>query len=138
VLDIASGPGALTIPFAERVKSVIAVEPAAQMAAELMENARRSGLSNIMVIPKTWQEVPVADYKKRFDLVTCCHALWQFPHLLEQVRRMEFVSRGYCLPCPRCRYSERSSRSGWECRWKAATSSSCSLITSTTQGFIRT
>jgi len=96
VLDIASGPGALTIPFAERVKSVIAVEPAAQMAAELMENARRSGLSNIMVIPKPWQEVPVADYKKRVDLVTCCHALWQCPDLLEQVRRMEFVSRGYC------------------------------------------
>jgi SAM-dependent methyltransferase len=96
VLDIASGPGALTIPFAERVWSVMAIEPAPQMAVCLMENARRHGLKNIGVIPKTWQEVKEADYEKKFDMVTCCHALWQFPDLLEQVRRMERVSRGYC------------------------------------------
>ncbi|OPX61828.1 MULTISPECIES: class I SAM-dependent methyltransferase [unclassified Methanoregula] len=96
VLDIASGPGALTLPFAGCVKSVSAVEPAAQMAVSLMENARKSGLSNISIIPKTWQEFPVLDYEKRFDMVTCCHALWQFPDLLNQVRRMETVSRGYC------------------------------------------
>jgi len=96
VLDIASGPGALTLPFAGRVKSVTAIEPAAQMAACLAENTRKSRLSNIAIIQKTWQEIQVSDYEKQFDMVTCCHALWQFPDLLEQVRRMETVSRGYC------------------------------------------
>jgi SAM-dependent methyltransferase len=96
VLDIASGPGALTIPFAERVRDVMAVEPAPQMAACLMENAGRHKLNNIWVLPKTWQDVKVSDYEKKFDMVTCCHALWQFPDLLDQVRRMEAVSRGYC------------------------------------------
>lgn len=96
VLDIASGPGALTLPFAERVRSVMAIEPAPQMAACLMENAGNHNLNNIWVLPKTWQDVNISDYKKRFDMVTCCHALWQFPDLLEQVRRMESVSRGYC------------------------------------------
>jgi ubiquinone/menaquinone biosynthesis C-methylase UbiE len=96
VLDIASGPGALTIPFAERVRNVMAIEPAAQMAACLMENARRHGLKNIRVIPKVWQDVDVSDYEKQFDLVTCCHALWQFPDILGQIRRMETVCRGYC------------------------------------------
>jgi len=107
VLDIASGPGALTIPFAERVRSVMAIEPAPRMAVCLMENARRHGLKNIGVIPKTWQEVKETDYEKKFDMVTCCHALWQFPDLLEQVRRMETVSRGYCCLAHGVEVSER-------------------------------
>ncbi|MFA5269699.1 MAG: class I SAM-dependent methyltransferase [Methanoregula sp.] len=107
VLDIASGPGALTLPFAERVRSVMAIEPAHEMAACLMENARNRGLNNIGVIPKTWQEVNVPDYEKQFDMVTCCHALWQFPDLLDQVRRMETVSRGYCCLAHGVDVSER-------------------------------
>lgn len=96
VLDIASGPGALTIPFAERVCMVTAVEPAERMAAALMSSAQDRGLSNIDVIPQTWQEVDEAAYAKNYDLVVCCHALWQFPDILPQIRRMEAVSRGYC------------------------------------------
>ncbi|HII01856.1 TPA: class I SAM-dependent methyltransferase [Methanosarcinaceae archaeon] len=96
VLDIASGPGAVTVPFAERVCRVTAVEPAERMAAALMSYAQSRGLSNIEVIPQTWQEVDVAAYAKNYDLVICCHALWQFPDILPQIRRMEAVSRGYC------------------------------------------
>ncbi len=96
VLDIASGPGAITIPFAERVSRVIAVEPAETMAAELLRNAKRRNLTNIDVIPEIWQDVDVSAYAKQFDCVVCCHALWQFPDILHQVRRMESVSRGYC------------------------------------------
>jgi ubiquinone/menaquinone biosynthesis C-methylase UbiE len=96
ILDIASGPGAITVPFAERVRRVTAVEPAERMAGALMSYAQSRGLSNIDVIPQTWQEVDVAAYAKNYDLVICCHALWQFPDILQQVRRMEAVSRGYC------------------------------------------
>lgn len=96
VLDIASGPGAITVPFAERVCRVTAVEPAERMAAALMSYAQSRGLANIDVIPQTWQEVDTAAYEKNYDLVICCHALWQFPDILPQIRRMEAVSRGYC------------------------------------------
>lgn len=96
VLDIASGPGAVTIPFAERVFRVTAVEPAEQMAAALMSCAREKGLFNVELIPQPWQEIDVEAYAKQYDLVVCCHALWQFPDLLPQIRRMEKVSRGYC------------------------------------------
>jgi cyclopropane fatty-acyl-phospholipid synthase-like methyltransferase len=96
VMDIASGPGAITIPFAEQVHQVTAVEPAQEMAARLMENARQHGLENIRVIPQAWQDVNVTDYAGAFDMVVCCHALWQFTDLISQVRRMETISRGYC------------------------------------------
>ncbi|MDI9395565.1 MAG: class I SAM-dependent methyltransferase [Euryarchaeota archaeon] len=96
VLDIASGPGAITVPFAERVERVTAVEPAERMAAALMSYAEGRNLDNIDLIPQTWQDVDTAAYAKNYDLVICCHALWQFPDVLHQVRRMEEVSRGYC------------------------------------------
>jgi cyclopropane fatty-acyl-phospholipid synthase-like methyltransferase len=96
ILDIASGPGAITIPFAERVCRVTAVEPADRMATALMSYAQNRGLSNIEIIPKTWQEVDEVAYSKNYDLVICCHALWQFSDILSQIRRMEAVSRGYC------------------------------------------
>lgn len=96
VLDIASGPGAITIPFAERVCRVTAVEPAERMAAALISYTQSRGLVNIEVISRTWQEVDTAAYSKNYDLVICCHALWQFPDILSQIRRMEEVSRGYC------------------------------------------
>lgn len=96
ILDIASGPGAITIPFAERVGRVTAIEPAEKMAAALMSYAQNKGISNVEIIPKTWQEVDETAYSKNYDLVVCCHALWQFSDILSQIRRMEAVSRGYC------------------------------------------
>lgn len=96
ILDIASGPGAITIPFAERVYRVTSVEPAERMAAALRLYAQNRGLSNIEIIYKTWQEVDEAAYSKNYDLVICCHALWQFSDILSQIKRMEAVSRGYC------------------------------------------
>ena len=96
ILDIASGPGAITIPFAEQVCRATAVEPAEKMAKALLSYAQRRGITNIDIIPQTWQEVDEAAHAKSYDLVICCHALWQFPDILSQVRRMEAVSRGYC------------------------------------------
>lgn len=96
ILDIASGPGAITIPFAERVCRVTAVKPADRMATALMSYAQNRGLSNIEIIPKTWQEVNEVAYSKNSDLVICCYVLWQFSDILSQIRRMEAGSREYC------------------------------------------
>ena len=57
ILDIASGPGAITIPFAEQVCRATAVEPAEKMAEALLSYAQRRGITNIDIIPQTWQEV---------------------------------------------------------------------------------
>ncbi|WP_269849354.1 hypothetical protein [Methanosarcina horonobensis] len=61
-----------------------------------MSYAQTRRLSNIDIIPQTWQAVDIATYAKNYDLTICCHALWQFPDILPQIRRMEAVSRGYC------------------------------------------
>ncbi|HWQ67645.1 MAG TPA: class I SAM-dependent methyltransferase [Methanospirillum sp.] len=96
VLDIGSGPGAITIPFAEKVQSVTSVEPAGEMINNLLKNARDKNLSNISTIPQIWQDVSTDDLKKQFDLTICCHSIWHFPDIFTQISRMEQVSRGWC------------------------------------------
>lgn len=96
VLDIAAGPGSVTIPFAESVKKVTAVEPAEEMCKRLIENAKEKGLENIELINKKWEEVNDAEFENKFNLVVCSHALWQFPDIGKQLTRMNRVSREYC------------------------------------------
>ena len=61
VLDIGAGPGTLAIPFARRVASVTAVEPAEGMVSVLKEKMAEEGVSNIDVVQKRWEDVSVAD-----------------------------------------------------------------------------
>jgi len=96
VLDIAAGPGSVTIPFAESVRKVFAIEPAEEMSKRLKNNSREREILNIEIINKKWEEIDVEAYAHRFDLVVCSHALWHFPDIAEQLKRINRVSRGYC------------------------------------------
>lgn len=96
VLDIGSGPGAISIPFAEKVQAVTSIEPADEMIKYLLNNARDKNLSNLFTISQTWQDVNTSELKQMFDLTICCHSIWHFPDLFTQVERMQQVSRNYC------------------------------------------
>jgi ubiquinone/menaquinone biosynthesis C-methylase UbiE len=96
VLDIAAGPGSVTIPLAEAVKKVTAVEPAAEMIRHLTHNAATRQIHNIETVNSTWQEIDAEAWEGKFDLVTCSHALWHFPDIGEQLMRLNRVSKGYC------------------------------------------
>jgi len=61
VLDIGAGPGTLAIPFARKVASVTAVEPAEGMVSVLKEKMAEEGVSDIDVVQKRWEDVSVAD-----------------------------------------------------------------------------
>lgn len=110
VLDIAAGPGSVTIPFAESVRKVTAVEPAEEMCKHLLENSLELGLKNIEIMNRRWEEVNDAAFESRFDLVVCSHALWQFPDIGEQLARMNRVSRGYCCIASGVRSDEAFSK----------------------------
>jgi hypothetical protein len=97
IMDIGSGPGAISIPFAEEVRAITAVEPADEMANQLLKQAALKSLSNISVIPHIWQEVNTGDLEKKIDMTICCHSVWHFPDLFTQIERMQQVSRGYCV-----------------------------------------
>lgn len=98
VLDIAAGPGSLTIPFAEAVRSVTVVEPSAEMIAYLLQGADQRNLANIEVIQEKWENFKINEYQfeRKFDWVTMSNATLQFPDIGEQLMRINSVSKGYC------------------------------------------
>jgi ubiquinone/menaquinone biosynthesis C-methylase UbiE len=96
VLDIGSGPGSVAIPFARIVQHVMAIEPAEQMGKKLRNNAEKEGLHNIHIVRSIWQDFETGQHEKTFDCVICCHSLWHFPDISDQVLRMHRVAKGYC------------------------------------------
>jgi len=62
----------------------------------LVKDAKEKGIQNIEVLNKSWQEISDPDIRKKFDIVTCSHLLWQFQNVAKQLERMEDASKGYC------------------------------------------
>ena len=85
ILDIGAGPGSFTIPFAQHIQSVTAIEPSKGMVAVLKENAKELNVENINIIEELVQDLPQdgsPDF--RFDLVTISQILYNM--LLSQGR----------------------------------------------------
>ncbi len=57
VLEIGAGTGRITIPLAQRVKYVTAVEPSPRMLVFLKANAERAQVNNINYIDKPWETI---------------------------------------------------------------------------------
>lgn len=61
VLDVAAGPGSLSLLAAERARRVTAVDFSSQMLAELRRRAERAQFSNITAIEADGQALPFPD-----------------------------------------------------------------------------
>jgi len=76
VLDIGSGPGTLTIPLAEKVAHVTAVEPAEGMISVLRDKIAEHGFTNIACVPKKWEHVDIMkDLEVPYDVVIASFSL---------------------------------------------------------------
>ena len=97
MLDIGAGPGYFTIPFAQHIKSVTAIEPSKGMVAVLKENVKVVGVENFYVIEELIQDLPQAGSPDfQFDLVAVSLVLWMFPDVWPRLLQMEQYSKGYC------------------------------------------
>lgn len=97
MLDIGAGPGSFTIPFAQHIKSVTAIEPSKGMVAVLKENVKEAGVENFYVIEELIQDLPQdgsPDFQ--FDPVAVSLVLWMFPDVWPRLLQMEQYSKGYC------------------------------------------
>jgi SAM-dependent methyltransferase len=95
VLDIGAGPGTLAVPLAKTVDHVTAVEPAPGMAECLNENIRLSGIQNIDVVQKKWEDVDLStDLTCPYDIVVASYSLG-VPDLREALLKMDAASGKY-------------------------------------------
>ena len=70
LLDIGTGPGSFTIPFAQQIKFVTAIEPSKGMAVALKANAKEAGVENFILIEELFEELPQEPSPDfQFDLV---------------------------------------------------------------------
>jgi SAM-dependent methyltransferase len=56
ILDIGAGPGTLTLPLAEHVAAITAIDFSSQMLSILTERARQTGLTNIHAVNSSWED----------------------------------------------------------------------------------
>lgn len=99
MIEVGSGPGTFVIPFAHMISHVTAVEPADGMKERIRENAREAGISNYDIISSIWQDVDVDRLSTSYDLSISSTVIWMFRDIVEQLKRMETVSSGYCCLC---------------------------------------
>ncbi|MDF2873520.1 MAG: rumA: rRNA (uracil-5-)-methyltransferase RumA [Sporomusa sp.] len=68
VIDIGCGPGRLSVPVAQKVKSVTALDVSEEMLAKCMENARSEGVHNITPMRSNWLAKDAVENVGKYDI----------------------------------------------------------------------
>jgi hypothetical protein len=72
VLDVGGGAGRYALPLALRCRHVTVVEPSEAMVHALQAGAQDAGITNISVVPDTWEAARV----QPADVVLCANVLY--------------------------------------------------------------
>jgi hypothetical protein len=83
LIDVGAGVGRHTLPLAERLEWVTAVEPSEGMRAQMPPR------DNITVVASTWEDAAVAPT----DLVICCHVMYGIEEPIPFITKMERSAR---------------------------------------------
>lgn len=83
VIDLGAGTGLLTLPLAEHVESVIAVDFSQPMLDRLDEKARRSGATNVTTLAADIRCLPLAD-----ESATLVVSNYAFHHLTDSDKEL--------------------------------------------------
>jgi len=95
VLDIGAGPGTLAIPIAGIAQHVTAIEPAPGMVECLQRNILASGIRDIDIIQKKWEDVDMCeDLDRPYDVVVASYSLG-FLDLKEALLKMNEASEKF-------------------------------------------
>ena len=99
VLDIGCGPGNLTLPIAEKVAHVTAVDASGSMIRLLKKKADERNLINISTLISNWEDVDEEDLKPPYDLVLAS-LCWDMLDVRGALQMMQRVARGkICCIC---------------------------------------
>jgi SAM-dependent methyltransferase len=88
-VDVGAGVGTLTLPLARRLQAVTALEPAPAMLRALQENLRRSGLTNVTIVPGKWEDAVLAPH----DVVLAANVSPIFEDLDDFLHRATALAR---------------------------------------------
>ena len=94
ILDIGAGAGTLTIPMAEKVRQVTAVDPSATMNTALTNYVIKQKITNIVSVQKAWEDADIPDHlEPPYNKVIASLSLGM-PDIKMAIRKMESVACG--------------------------------------------
>lgn len=92
VVDIGAGVGRWTVPLAEHVRSVTAIEPVDGMREVLLQRLRNRGVANVDVVSEPWLDADLAPH----DAAVAVASMYTSPDLAAFAAKMERVARRFC------------------------------------------
>jgi SAM-dependent methyltransferase len=84
LLDVGAGAGRYAVPLAATAGRVTAVEPSAAMRRHLAERVEAAGLTNVRIVPATWEEAVVEPH----DVVLAAHILYPIADIVPFVQKL--------------------------------------------------
>jgi hypothetical protein len=89
LLDVGGGAGRYALPLALRCRHVTVAEPSEAMVRALHSGAKDAGITNISVVPHTWEAARV----EPADVVLCANVLYGPEEIVPFVRKLEANAR---------------------------------------------
>ena len=93
VLEIGPGTGAFTVSLAEKVRTLVAIEPSFAMRGILTRKIKTAGIKNVTVLPCRLEELKIDE---KFDIVFAAFSLG-VRDFKEAILKMTKFSRRYCI-----------------------------------------
>lgn len=92
LLDVGAGAGRYAIPLARVARRVTAVEPSRGMRSYLEAAVSRAGLTNVAVVPSTWEEAKVDPH----DVVLASNVVYPIAEIVPFLEKLDRHSRRGC------------------------------------------
>lgn len=93
VLDVGAGAGRYSMPIAAGVARITAVEPSAGMRAQLVQEAAARGLSNVTIVPSSWEAAEVEAH----DIAFVANVLYFVPDAVRFIEKLDRHARRACF-----------------------------------------
>jgi SAM-dependent methyltransferase len=92
VLDIGCGPGRISVPMAQRAKSVTALDSSEKMLAYCQQNAREAGVTNLNARLLDWKDAVVGENLEQHDIVIASRSPG-----MSDIKRISRFARKYAV-----------------------------------------
>jgi precorrin-6B methylase 2 len=89
VLDVGAGAGRFSLPLAQAVRRVVALEPSPTMVASLAADLEQRGIRNVEIVESTWEEAPAFDV----DAAFAAHVVYHVRAIEEFVLKLDRAAR---------------------------------------------
>ena len=93
LLDIGAGTGAWAAYLSRYAATITALEPSRAMLDIMRQHLAGEAVTNVDIVQDSWPEASVGMH----DFSLCSHAMYGYPDLPAFIRRMEDVTRHYCM-----------------------------------------